>query len=100
MSQDGVLVIGVGYVSRFALLIHRGPTSSGKTTVVQNLLALLRPAQDAPEPDPIRSVHILHQDDFCPPKDQMPWNEKWKVTDWDTPHGSVRTTRQHAYRSV
>lgn len=100
MSQDGVLVIGVGYVLRFALLIHRGPTSSGKTTVVQNLLAILQPAQDAPEPGPIRSVHILHQDDFCPPKDQMPWNEKWEVTDWDTPHGSVCTAHRHAYRSV
>lgn len=66
----------------------RGPTSSGKTTLAENLRAILQPA--AGQASPVTSTCVLHQDDFCPPKDQMPFNEKWQVTDWDTPHGSVR----------
>ncbi|WFD45252.1 hypothetical protein MPSI1_003933 [Malassezia psittaci] len=72
---EEVLVVGIG-----------GPTSSGKSTIVQNLVAILQPSSES---SPIRSVHVLHQDDFCPPQDQMPHNAEYNVTDWDTPHGST-----------
>lgn len=44
----------------------------------------------AGEASTIVSVDVLHQDDFCPPSEQIPWNQVWQVQDWDTPHGSVR----------
>ncbi|WFD00966.1 hypothetical protein MYAM1_003723 [Malassezia yamatoensis] len=73
--SDEVLVVGIG-----------GPTSSGKSTIVQNLVAILQPSSES---SPIHSVHVLHQDDFCPPQNQMPYNTEYNVTDWDTPHGST-----------
>lgn len=64
---------------------HSGATSSGKTTLAKNLAGVFTSAGA-----PIKAVHVLHQDDFTYPPDRMPWNEKWQVTDWDTPKGSVR----------
>ncbi|WFD32966.1 FACT complex subunit [Malassezia sp. CBS 17886] len=83
--------------------LKSGPTSSGKSTLVQNLLAILHPPP-APTASPIAAVHVLHQDDFAPRKDQIPWNKQWQVADWDTPHGStdyralervIRFTQKH-----
>ena len=65
-----------------------GATNSGKTTLAKNLLGVLQPA--AHERSPFTDAHILHQDDFTYPPDKMPYNERWQITDWDTPHGSVR----------
>mgnify|MGYP002758613471 FL=1 len=66
----------------------RGPTCSGKSTLASDLQAILMPR--AGEASTIVSVDVLHQDDFCPPSEQIPWNQVWQVQDWDTPHGSVR----------
>lgn len=87
-TDTAIVILGVGYV--YISNRHRGPTSSGKTSLAKNLLAILQPPADASSP--IASVHVLHQDDFTPPKDEIPWNDTWKVQDWDTPHGSVRGT--------
>ncbi|WFD35502.1 hypothetical protein MCUN1_002358 [Malassezia cuniculi] len=72
-----VLVVGIG-----------GATSSGKTTLAKNLAGVLASASVR-----VDAVRVLHQDDFTYPPDQMPWNEKWQVTDWDTPHGAINYER-------
>lgn len=77
MAPHPVLVIGIG-----------GATSSGKTTLAKNLAGVF-----ASTGTPISAVRVLHQDDFTYPPDRMPWNEKWQVTDWDTPHGSIDYAR-------
>lgn len=78
MTTHAVLVIGIG-----------GATSSGKTTLAKNLFGILSHVGTPP----IAAVHVLHQDDFTFPMDQMPWNAKWQVTDWDTPRGSINYER-------
>ncbi|WFD21164.1 hypothetical protein MCAP1_003424 [Malassezia caprae] len=79
-TDTAIVILGVG-----------GPTSSGKTSLAKNLLAILQPPADASSP--IAAVHVLHQDDFTPPKAEIPWNDTWKVQDWDTPHGSCNYRR-------
>lgn len=68
-----VIFIGVG-----------GGSCSGKTTFSKHMLRILRQAGDG------RSF-ILHQDDFAPKEEDLPWawNGEERVRDWDTPHGSV-----------
>lgn len=65
------LIIGVG-----------GPTSSGKTTLAKHLASILSDSHSAP-------LIIIHQDDFAPLEDNLPWNEEIKGRDWDHPDSAV-----------
>ena len=64
-----------------------GATSSGKTTLVKNIEAILRPGRITG----ILRTQVLHQDDFTFPQDRMPFNEELNVVDWDDPDRSVRS---------
>lgn len=90
MAPIPVIVVAVGYVFLWTPN-SSGPTNSGKSTLAQNLLSLLAPPTDPTEAakSSIASIDIIHQDDFCPPKSEIPWNQAWDVADWDTPYGSV-----------
>ena len=89
MNHLPVIVVGVGCVS-FMQSNNRGPTNSGKTTLSENLLALLcPPAGPDGTQSSIASIEVLHQDDFFRPLHELPWNSKFNVADWDTPHGAV-----------
>lgn len=67
------LIIGVG-----------GPTSSGKTTLVKHLARILSSGSSS-QPPPL----IVHQDDFAPLEESLPWNKDLQARDWDHPHGAV-----------
>ena len=101
-----MLMIGVG-----------GASSSGKTTLAKHLADLFRDAVHAynsasPDGSPSGSaskyrdeadgsqangpverpdVMIVHQDDFAPKEDDLPWNDDIQARDWDTQNGSVST---------
>ena len=89
MNHLPVIVVGVGCVS-FMQSNNRGPYNSGKTTLSEYLLALLcPPAGPDGTQSSIASIEVLHQDDFFRPLHELPWNSKFNVADWDTPHGAV-----------
>ncbi|KAF8909851.1 P-loop containing nucleoside triphosphate hydrolase protein [Mucidula mucida] len=61
-----VIFVGVG-----------GATCSGKTTLAKHLRSIL--------PDSV----IIHQDDFAPPQELVPYHPKYKVQDWDAAPGAI-----------
>ncbi|KZT56716.1 P-loop containing nucleoside triphosphate hydrolase protein [Calocera cornea HHB12733] len=65
-KQKRVIMIGVG-----------GATCSGKTTLAKYLKAVL--------PGSL----LVHQDDFAPPRNQIPIHPIYKVQDWDAPAGAI-----------
>lgn len=79
-SEAQVFSVGVG-----------GATSSGKTTLSKHLFDLLNPAIAAYRAQQKQHTNLLlvHQDDFVPAEQDLPWNEATNATDWDTPYGSV-----------
>ncbi|KZO99312.1 P-loop containing nucleoside triphosphate hydrolase protein [Calocera viscosa TUFC12733] len=68
-----VIMIGVG-----------GATCSGKTTLAKYLKAVL--------PGSL----LVHQDDFAPPRTQIPIHPIYKVQDWDAPAGAIDWPRLRA----
>ncbi|KAF9476378.1 P-loop containing nucleoside triphosphate hydrolase protein [Pholiota conissans] len=65
-----VILIGVG-----------GATCSGKTTLAKHLRNIL--------PDSV----IIHQDDFAPPQELVPYHPIHNVQDWDAPAGAIAWNR-------
>ncbi|KAF7321387.1 Fumarate reductase [Mycena kentingensis (nom. inval.)] len=66
MSSKKVVLVGVG-----------GATCSGKTTLAKHLNRIL--------PNSV----IIHQDDFAPPQDRIPYHPRYKVKDWDAAPGAI-----------
>jgi nicotinamide/nicotinate riboside kinase len=61
---------------RLVIVAIGGPTCSGKTTLAKHLQRILPNATS------------LFQDDFSPPSEEVPWNEKYGVQDWDDAGGA------------
>jgi len=68
-----VVLIGVG-----------GATCSGKTTLAK----LLR--------DCLPNSFIIHQDDFAPPQELVPWHPEFNVQDWDDASGAIDWPRMRS----
>ncbi|KAF8549029.1 P-loop containing nucleoside triphosphate hydrolase protein [Imleria badia] len=78
MSQlkNRIVLVGVG-ISYILILLPRGATCSGKTTVAKHLRTIL--------PNSV----IIHQDDFAPPEELIPIHPVHNVADWDSPQGAI-----------
>lgn len=61
---------------RLVIVAIGGPTCSGKTTLSKHLATILPNATS------------LFQDDFAPPQEQVPYNDKYGVQDWDDKDGA------------
>ncbi|KAK0226194.1 P-loop containing nucleoside triphosphate hydrolase protein [Armillaria fumosa] len=69
-AKTRVILVGVG-----------GATCSGKTTLAKHLKSILP-----------HSV-IIHQDDFAPPQELVPYHPTYKVQDWDAAPGAIEWSR-------
>ncbi|PWN50598.1 P-loop containing nucleoside triphosphate hydrolase protein [Violaceomyces palustris] len=84
-KEDSIVIIGVG-----------GATCSGKTTLAKHLLNILHPTPPSTctrisQPNStVRDAFILHQDDFAPLEETLPWNQEFQVRDWDWPDGAIQ----------
>ncbi|KDN47334.1 P-loop containing nucleoside triphosphate hydrolase protein [Tilletiaria anomala UBC 951] len=76
-STPRLLLLGVG-----------GATCSGKTTLAKHLSKAAS-----------KDVMIVHQDDFAPKEEDLPWNDAINARDWDTPYGSIDYARMSAVLS-
>jgi len=65
-----VILIGVG-----------GATCSGKTTLAKHLRTVLP------------NSFIIHQDDFAPPQELVPYHPTYNVQDWDDAPGAIQWPR-------
>ncbi|KAL0072755.1 ribosylnicotinamide kinase [Marasmius tenuissimus] len=70
MVKTRVVLVGIG-----------GATCSGKTTLAKHLRRIL--------PNSV----IMHQDDFAPPQEKVPFHPTYKVQDWDAPAGAIEWPR-------
>ncbi|KAF8973193.1 P-loop containing nucleoside triphosphate hydrolase protein [Flammula alnicola] len=73
-KKTKVILVGVG-----------GATCSGKTTLAKHLRNIL--------PDSV----IIHQDDFAPPQELVPYHPVHNVQDWDAPAGAITWSRLIAF---
>ncbi|KAM0753416.1 P-loop containing nucleoside triphosphate hydrolase protein [Meredithblackwellia eburnea MCA 4105] len=62
---------------KVTIICVAGPTCSGKTTLAKHLRQII--------PNSV----ILHQDDFAPPAELVPYHPVHKVQDWDDPDGAI-----------
>ncbi|KZT32317.1 P-loop containing nucleoside triphosphate hydrolase protein [Sistotremastrum suecicum HHB10207 ss-3] len=69
-----VILVGVG-----------GATCSGKTTLAKHLRSCLP------------NSFIIHQDDFAPPQELIPYHPVYNVQDWDDPTGAIDWPRLNAF---
>ncbi|KAL0579764.1 ribosylnicotinamide kinase [Marasmius crinis-equi] len=70
MVKNRVVLVGIG-----------GATCSGKTTLAKHLRKIL--------PNSV----IIHQDDFAPPQEKVPFHPIHQVQDWDAPSGAIEWPR-------
>ncbi|KAH7883127.1 hypothetical protein F5I97DRAFT_1960381 [Phlebopus sp. FC_14] len=71
--------------TRLILVGVGGATCSGKTTLAKHLKNIL--------PNSV----IIHQDDFAPPPELIPYHPDYNVQDWDSPQGAIEWPRLRTF---
>lgn len=68
-------------------LTSSGASCSGKTALTKHLARILP------------SALVVHQDDFCPPSEEIPVHPVHKVQDWDDPNTAIDWPRFRTFIS-